>query len=113
MEAFDLAQLLSQPHQSAYLEFLRMPSLSMGVYRLRAGGTDPQQPHNEDEVYYVVSGAAQIRVGREDRPVKAGSIVFVAAGLDHLFHSITEDMTILVFFAPAEHTVTGPKGVDR
>ncbi len=106
MDAFEVAALLEEHTRSSkrYLEFLRAPSLSMGVYRLPAGGVDPQKPHTEDEVYYVLSGRAQIRVGEEDRSVSTGSIVFVAAGVDHRFHTIEEDLTILVFFAPAEYS---------
>jgi mannose-6-phosphate isomerase-like protein (cupin superfamily) len=106
MDAFEVAMLLEEHARSGkrYLEFLRVPSLSMGVYRLPAGGVDPQSPHTEDEVYYVISGKAQIRVGEEDRSVSAGSIVFVAAHVPHRFHAIEEDLTVLVFFAPAEYS---------
>jgi mannose-6-phosphate isomerase-like protein (cupin superfamily) len=106
MNAFEMAALLEEQARSGklYLEFLRVPSLSLGVYRLPAGGVDPQSPHTEDEVYYVVSGKAQIRVGVEDRSVGPGSIVFVVAHVEHRFHSIEEDLTILVFFAPAEYS---------
>jgi mannose-6-phosphate isomerase-like protein (cupin superfamily) len=106
MEAFEIGQLIEQQSRAgkAYLEFLRVPSLSMGVYRLPAGSVDPQNPHTEDEVYYVVSGRAQIRVGEEDRSVVAGLIVFVAANVLHRFHHIEEDLTVLVFFAPAEYS---------
>jgi mannose-6-phosphate isomerase-like protein (cupin superfamily) len=104
MRAFTLSQLVEERRQSnrLYLEFLRVPSLSIGLYELPAGGIDPQQPHTEDEVYYVASGQGTIRVDDEDRAVQAGSIVYVAAGVEHRFHSITQDLTILVFFAPAE-----------
>jgi mannose-6-phosphate isomerase-like protein (cupin superfamily) len=105
MEAFDLALLLSGQHDFSgepYLEFLRVTSLSVGLYVLPAGAADPQQPHTEDEVYHVVSGRGSIRVGAEDSAVEAGKIVFVEAGVDHRFHSIEEDLTVLVFFAPAE-----------
>jgi len=104
MDAFELSQLIVDRQRSdeRYLEFLRVPSLSVGLYALPAGGIDPQRPHTEDEVYYVVSGRASIRVGAADRPVEPGSIVFVAAGAEHRFHSIAEDLTLLVFFAPAE-----------
>lgn len=104
MDAYELGELVEHQQAAgrAYLEFLRVPSMSMGVYSLPSGGVDPQQPHAEDEAYYVVSGRGQIRVGEEDRPVGPGSIVFVAASVDHRFHSIEEDLTILVFFAPAE-----------
>jgi mannose-6-phosphate isomerase-like protein (cupin superfamily) len=76
----------------------------MGLYVLLAGGVDPQQPHTEDEVYYVMRGQATIRVGEEDRPVGPGAVVFVAAQVPHRFHSITEELVVLVFFAPAEYT---------
>ena len=106
MEAFEIGQLIEQQRhaEKAYLEFWRVPSMSMGVYCLLADGVDRQSPHTEAEVYYVVSGKAQIQVGEEDRSVVAGSIVFVAARVPHRFHSIEEDLTVLAFFAPAEYS---------
>lgn len=104
MHAFQIDDIQQQLRRGSerYLEFLRVPALSMGLYELAAGSRDPQQPHGEDEVYYVVSGQGIIRVGDEDQPVSAGSIVYVAAHEVHYFHTITEDLSILVFFAPAE-----------
>jgi mannose-6-phosphate isomerase-like protein (cupin superfamily) len=106
MDAFEIGNLIAQQQQSGqpYLEFLRVPSMSVGLYTLPAGAADTQHPHTEDEVYYVVGGHGQILVADKDYPVRAGSVVFVAVGLKHYFHSITEDLTILVFFAPAEHS---------
>jgi mannose-6-phosphate isomerase-like protein (cupin superfamily) len=85
-----------------YLEFLRIPAMSAGVYTLPAGGTDPQSPHEEDEMYYVVRGRARMKVAGEDQPVEAGGIIFVAANVEHRFHTIEEELVVLVFFAPAE-----------
>jgi len=104
MDAFELADLLTERERSdkLYLEFLRVPALSMGLYVLPAGGVDPQQPHTEDEVYYVVSGRGVFRYGEEDRPVAAGSLLYVPAHVEHRFHTIEEQLAILVFFAPAE-----------
>ena len=106
MNAFTVSDLITAREQTGelYHEFLRVPTMSAGVYQLAAGATDPQEPHTEDEVYYVVQGQAQIQVATEQIPIKAGSIVFVAANVDHRFHSITEDLTVLVFFAPAEYS---------
>ena len=108
MDAFQLPQLIAQRQQSGklYLEFLRATTMSVGLYALPAGGTDPQQPHTEDEAYYVVSGRGAIRVGAEDRAVEPGSLVFVKAGVEHRFHTIAEDLTLLVFFAPAEYSLS-------
>jgi mannose-6-phosphate isomerase-like protein (cupin superfamily) len=106
MDAFEVTALGQEQARAGklYLEFLRVPALSMGLYRLPAGGIDPQSPHTEDEVYYIVGGKAAIKVGEEDRSVSAGSIVYVAAQVPHRFHSIAEDLTVLVFFAPAEYS---------
>ena len=105
MQTYELTQLISRRRDSnkPYLEFLKVPDLSMGLYVLPAGGTDPQSPHTEDEVYYVVRGRAKIQVADEDRAVQAGSIVYVAKNVEHRFHSIDEELTVLVFFAPAEY----------
>jgi mannose-6-phosphate isomerase-like protein (cupin superfamily) len=109
-QAFDITNLIVQQQQSndPYLEFLRVPSMSVGLYVLPSRAVDTQQPHSEDEVYYVVSGRGQIRVAEEERFVQSGSIVFVEAGAKHYFHSITEDLQILVFFAPPEHSNISP-----
>lgn len=107
MQAYELSQLISERAESnkLYLEFLKVPDLSMGLYVLPAGGTDPQSPHTEDEIYYLVSGKAKIKVADEDRDVQAGSIVYVAKNVKHRFHSIEEELTIIVFFAPAEYSL--------
>ena len=85
-----------------YHEFTRVPDLSAGIYTLDAGATDPQQPHTEDELYYVVAGRGMVSVGAETRPVVPGSVVFVAAAVPHRFHDIAERLELLVMFGPAE-----------
>ncbi|GAC1429818.1 MAG: hypothetical protein NVS1B11_09770 [Terriglobales bacterium] len=94
--------------------------MSAGVYVLPAGGVDLHSPHKEDEFYYVIRGHARMRVGSArhssgssnqkesehdgigDRKIKQGSIIFVAANVEHKFYDITEELVVLVFFAPAE-----------
>lgn len=85
-----------------YREFLRIPAMSVGLYVLKAGAEDPQKPHNEDELYYVVGGRARMRIGSEEQAVQAGSVIFVEAHVEHRFVDITDDLEVLVFFAPAE-----------
>jgi mannose-6-phosphate isomerase-like protein (cupin superfamily) len=103
-----LSEIDQQRAQSgkSYREFLRVPSMSAGLYVLAAGGTDLQRPHHEDEIYYVVRGRARFKAGsddqKEDREVSAGNVIFVAAEIGHRFYDITEELAVLVFFAPAE-----------
>lgn len=85
-----------------YVEFLSVADLSAGSYVLEAGDTDPQSPHTEDELYFVVAGRARVTVGDEVRDVAPGSLVFVAARVPHRFHDITERLELLVVFGPAE-----------
>ncbi len=89
------------------MEFLRVPTMSLSSYRLTAGSADPQRPHTEDEAYYVVRGRAQFRAGSENCSVEPGTVLFVEAGVEHRFHSITEDLELLVVFAPAKGTRAG------
>ena len=85
-----------------YREFLRVESMSAGLYVLESGAADPQSPHAQDEIYYVVSGRARFTSGGEERAVEAGDVLFVPAQEEHLFHSIEERLSLLVVFAPAE-----------
>ena len=111
MDIWEMAELIEARENlgERYLEFFiaEADTLSLGLYVLQAGDTDPQQPHTEDEIYYVVSGSAQIRVGDEDRELKPGSVVFVGTDVPHRFHSITEDLTLLVVFAPPRRSRAG------
>ncbi len=106
MEAHEVTDLLEARRRrgEAYLEFLRVASMSCGLYELPRGGEDKQSVHAEDEVYYVVRGRARIRVRGEDREVRPGSVVFVPARAEHRFHDILENLAVLVFFAPPEGT---------
>jgi mannose-6-phosphate isomerase-like protein (cupin superfamily) len=104
MDAFELSDVLARRSASGrpYLEFLTVPDLSVGLYVLAPGQPDLQRPHTEDEVYYVISGRGRITVGDEVRDVQTGSIVFVATGVPHRFHDVTEELQLLVAFGPAE-----------
>lgn len=101
---FTAAELEQQRAESGklYREFLRVPAMSAGLYVLGVGATDPQRPHHEDEMYYVVRGRARFRAADQDQEISAGSALFVAAEVEHRFYDIVEELAVLVFFAPAE-----------
>jgi mannose-6-phosphate isomerase-like protein (cupin superfamily) len=104
LEIFEISEVIEETKKSKqnYLEFLRVPALSCGLYMLPTGSMDNQEPHTEDEVYYVVSGRGTIQVGNENHKVQPGTMIFVAANVEHRFREITENLKILVLFAPAE-----------
>jgi mannose-6-phosphate isomerase-like protein (cupin superfamily) len=106
VDARSLAEILAAHEASGlpYLEFMRAESLSVGVYILDAGAIDGQSPHTEDEVYVVLEGRSQFTAGDETRAVATGDVIFVAAGVAHRFHDITERLRLIVLFAPPEYS---------
>lgn len=98
----EVAQRLATDRHD-FAEFFRAPSgsLSLTIARWPAGAADDQQPHTEAEVYYVVAGKAVLTVGDERMPVEPGSVAFVAAGVEHRFSEISENLETLVFWSPA------------
>lgn len=105
MDAFTFDELIERLDWSGhdFAEFFRAEKLSMTVALWPAGSRDDQEPHAEDEVYFVVAGRGSVRVAGEDREVESGSIVYVATGVEHRFHSITEDLKVLIFWSPPRH----------
>ena len=65
MEAITLADALVRQRDTGdpWVELLRVPDLSAGLYVIPAGGVDHQQPHTEDEVYVVVAGRSRFTSG--------------------------------------------------
>jgi mannose-6-phosphate isomerase-like protein (cupin superfamily) len=99
-----VAGLATERHDFA--EFFRAPggTLSLTVARWPAGSFDDQKPHTEDEVYFVAAGRGVLTIGGETLEVGPGSVAFVGAAVEHRFGHITEDLEVLVFWAPARHT---------
>jgi mannose-6-phosphate isomerase-like protein (cupin superfamily) len=104
MQVFRLDDLDAEraANEGAYLRVINERNMSVGLYALDQGSQDPQHPHQQDEVYVVVSGRASITVGNDTSTVGRGSIVYVPAGVTHRFHHISEDLRVLVVFSPPE-----------
>ena len=98
-QVFELDELQSMGGGQRFREFLNVPSMTAGLYVLAAEADDDQTAHDRDELYHVISGSAVLRVAEADHPVGPGSIVFVRRGIEHRFHSITEELRVLVLFA--------------
>jgi mannose-6-phosphate isomerase-like protein (cupin superfamily) len=76
-------------------------AMTLGTYSIPAGGVDDQRPHREDEVYVVTAGRAKLVTDSGTTDVAPGDTIFVPAHERHTFTDITEDLALLVFFAPA------------
>ena len=82
-----------------WAEVLRRGSLRVGLYAPR--GHDPQQPHEQDEVYVVMSGSGLFDRAGERVTFDAGDVLFVPAGVCHRFEDFTDDLQVwVVFYGP-------------
>ncbi|MBK8098183.1 MAG: cupin domain-containing protein [Planctomycetes bacterium] len=107
------AATIGTAHQQAggpWLPFVDTPTLTAGRYRLSKGGTDGQQPHDRDEIYFVVAGKARLEAGGQSQPMSAGDTAFVAAHVPHRFVDIEADLDVLVFFSSARAPTGGMAG---
>jgi mannose-6-phosphate isomerase-like protein (cupin superfamily) len=84
-----------------WVEHFTVPDLSVGTYCIPVGGLDDQTPHTEDEIYVVTAGRATIVTPAASAAIGPGSVIFVPAGEEHRFTDVTEDLALLVVFAPA------------
>ena len=76
--------------------------MSAGVYVLPKGANDPQKPHREDEIYYVIRGRARMQIGSEHAECAPVRLFSSRRSVEHRFYDIKEELEVLVFFAPAE-----------
>jgi len=110
-KSFSLVDLILEKRKknTRYLRFLDETSMSMGLYELEAGGVDGQNPHDVDEVYFIVEGKAMLSAGKKEYDVNQGDIVFVKAKVPHKFINIEKNMRVLVIFSKTE---TDPEAED-
>ena len=87
---------------AGYHEFLRRRGMSLGLFNLPVGAEDRQHPHMADEVYIVLKGRGTLRVVDDNVDVQPGSIISVDHGEEHHFVDVTEDLEMLVVFAPPD-----------
>jgi mannose-6-phosphate isomerase-like protein (cupin superfamily) len=90
-----------------WVERLRVPAMSVGTYSVPVGGIDDQTPHGEDEIYVVISGRGTLITDDGTAKVEPGMVLYVPAAERHTFTDVTDDLTLLVLFAPASGTTGG------
>jgi mannose-6-phosphate isomerase-like protein (cupin superfamily) len=63
--------------------------------------TDTQQPHTQDELYFVARGHGWFVNGEVRHPFKTGDALFVRAGITHRFEDFSDDVMLwVVFYGP-------------
>lgn len=93
---FESLSRLPGPAQERFIELFRKDRVSIEIYAPR--GTDPQQPHDQDEIYVVISGTGSFVAGDSRRSFGPGDAIFISAGVVHRFEAFTDDLVVWVVF---------------
>ncbi len=83
---------------SYFYTFINKSSLAAGILVLQAGEEDNQEPHDDDEVYYIISGDGFLKIKDKDYEISKDKLFFVAKGVDHFFHGNKTELKVLYFF---------------
>ncbi len=97
---FDLSASLEKikKSNSYFHTFINKDSLAAGVLVLQPGEEDTQAPHDNDEMYYVISGNGFLKIKDKDYKISKDKLFFVAKDVEHFFHGNTKELKVLYFF---------------
>jgi len=89
----------------------------MGHVTIFPGGSVPLHSHEQEEVYYIVSGQGSIAVDEEIRNVQPGDCIYLKPQSNHMLKNTSlENMVMMFCYAPktvAEHWAQEMKGGEH
>jgi mannose-6-phosphate isomerase-like protein (cupin superfamily) len=95
---FDLDTFLSNfPKSKYFLDILNTHSMEVGIINLKKNQKDTQQPHESDEIYYVIGGNGKITIEENEHYVKPGSIIYIQKNVSHHFQTVGESELIVLY----------------
>ncbi len=88
--------LAKHPEGKPFVTLLERGRMYVEIYQPQK--MDLQTPHDQDEIYVVISGSGTFFNAGERRPFHPGDLIFVPAGIEHRFENFTEDFKTWVIF---------------
>ena len=97
---FDTKEYLKEisKSKSYFHTFINKDNLAAGILRLMPGKEDTQEPHDSDEIYYIVRGNGFLNIDNKDYSISDGMSYYVAKNTQHRFHGNTKELVVLYFF---------------
>jgi len=87
---------------SYFHTFINKDSLATGILILKPGEKDTQEPHESDEVYFIISGNGFLKIKNKDYKISKDKLFFVGKDIPHYFHSNTKELKVLYFFGGSD-----------
>ena len=97
---FDLTSYLGKIKKSSsyFYTFINKPSFAAGLLLLQPGEKDTQEPHDIDEIYYIITGDGFLKIKNKDYKVSNDKIFYVEKNTEHYFHGNKKELRVLYFF---------------
>ncbi len=93
-EALEL--LAKHPEGKPFITLLEREKMYVEVYQPKQ--VDLQKPHDQDEIYVVISGSGVFSNGGICQQFSPSDLIFVPAGVEHRFEDFTDDFATWVIF---------------
>ncbi len=87
------------PHGAPFVTMMAGGTMSVEVFAPK--GEDLQQPHTQDELYFIQHGTGELVINGQRFDAAAGEAFFVSAGVQHRFENFSHNfVTWVVFYGP-------------
>jgi mannose-6-phosphate isomerase-like protein (cupin superfamily) len=89
------------PQGAPFVTMMAGGTMSVEVFAPSSSGLgeDLQQPHTQDELYFIQRGKGELMINGQRFDAAAGDAFFVAAGVEHRFENFSDDfLTWVVFY---------------
>ena len=97
---FDLDTFLSNfPKSKYFVNVMNTLDMEVGIIKLKKNQKDTQQPHESDEIYYVISGIGKIVIDGSEQDVNPGKIIYIPKNIPHSFQTTTNELIVLYILA--------------
>ena len=80
---------------SYFNTFLNKDTLAAGVLILKPGEEDTQEPHDSDEMYYILEGDGFLKIKNKDYVLKKGKAFFVPKDVEHFFFGNKKTLKVI------------------
>jgi mannose-6-phosphate isomerase-like protein (cupin superfamily) len=78
---------------------MNTPKMEVGIINLKKNQKDTQQPHESDEIYYVISGIGKIIIDGSEQDINPGKIIYISKDIPNYFQTITDELIVFYILA--------------
>lgn len=99
-QIFDIySLLLNLPKSEYFSNVLTTSNMEVGLIKLKKNQQDTQQPHDFDEIYYIISGMGSLDINGNKNDICPGKMIYIPRKIPHSFESHSNELIVLYILA--------------